>query len=237
MPSLASRLSSPQEFYTRLSSPIPSEEFGLQEFTRRHTKRHGHLPVQEQISCVLEDSLEDRLRYRHKEHAPLVPRRKALPRPVPYTRPLPPARRQAPLPVQPATSHLPPIPLACRISAAPLPGFTRINTRDNLAIAESKVHAVIKRIQAVFDRKALLEDLPSDHRLAIQRVGDQLEWLADNINTHGQDWTRHQQQQVEWFCKEFGKIKFAGLGQNFFRVANAIVELDKFGYLDWIVLV
>ena len=68
-------------------------------------------------------------------------------------------------------------------------------------------------------------------------MGDQLEWLTDNINTHGQDWTRHQQQQVEWFCKEFGKIKFAGLGQNFFRVANAIVELDKFGYLDWIVLV
>ena len=237
MSSLASRLSSPQEFYTRLSSPIPSEEFDLQEFTLRHTKRHGHLPVQEQISCVLEDSLEDRLRYRHREHAPLVPRRKALPRSIPYTKPLPRvARTQAPTPAPPPAPVLPHIPLECRISAVPLPGFTRVNTHDNLAIAESKVHAVLKRLQAVFDRKTLLLDIPHDHRLAIQRVGDQLEWISDNITTQGTGWTRSQQQSIEWFCKEFGKIKFAGLGHNFFRVTNAIVELDKFGYLDWIVL-
>ena len=237
MSSLASRLSSPQEFYTRLSSPIPSEEFDLQEFTLRHTKRHGHLPVQEQISCVLEDSLEDRLRYRHREHAPLVPRHKALPRSIPYTKPLPRvARTEAPTPAPPTAPVLPHIPLECRISAVPLPGFTRVNIHDNLAIAESKVHAVLKRLQAVFDRKTLLLDIPHDHRLAIQRVGDQLEWISDNITTQGTGWTRSQQQSIEWFCKEFGKIKFAGLGHNFFRVTNAIVELDKFGYLDWIVL-
>ncbi|KAM5530889.1 hypothetical protein V8D89_015421 [Ganoderma adspersum] len=187
--------------------------------------RHGHLPVWEQISCVLEDSLEDRLRYRHKKHAPLVPRRKALPRSIPFSKPLPRvAHTQAPAPAPPTAPVLPHIPLECRISAVPLPGFTRVNTHDNLAIAESKVHAT------------LLLDVPHDHRLAIQRVSDQLKWISDNITTQGTGWTRSQQQSIEWFCKEFGKIKFAGLGHNFLRVTNAIVELDKFGYLDWIVL-
>ena len=235
MSSLASRLSSPQEFYTRLSSPIPSEEFDLQEFTLRHTKRHGHLPVQEQISCVLEDSLEDRLRYRHREHAPLVPRRKALPRSIPYTKPLPHvACTQAPTPAPPTAPVLPHIPLECRISAVPLPGFTRVNTHDNLAITESKVHAVLKRLQAVFDRKDQLLDAPHDHRLALQRIGDKLEWILDNLDTSGDTWTRSQQQNVDWFCKEFGKIRFNGLGYNFARIVSSLVELEYFGYLDWV---
>ncbi|KAM5543765.1 hypothetical protein V8D89_002382 [Ganoderma adspersum] len=205
--------------------------------------RHGHLPVQEQISCVLEDSLEDCPRYRHKEHAPLVPRHKAdkggkaLPQSIPYTKPLPCiARTQAPTPAL-STPILPPIPLECCISAIPLPGFTRINTQDdNLTIAESKVHTVLKHLQAIFDHKALLLEVPHDHHLAIQRISDQLKWISDNISTQGSGWTRSQQQNIEWFCKEFGKVKFAGLGHNFFRITNTIVKLDKFGYLDWVVL-
>ncbi|KAI1783209.1 hypothetical protein LXA43DRAFT_1187130 [Ganoderma leucocontextum] len=197
---LASRLSSPQEFYTRLSlSPIPSKEQDLQEFTRRHFKRHGHRPVQDQISCALADSAEDRLHYRLREHAPLVPRRKALPRLIPYTQPLPNEPRvQASTPTLP-TAVLPPIPLACRISAAPLPAFIRTNINDNLAIIEPKVHAILKRLQAVFDRKVLLDELPYDHRLAIQRIGDQLEWISDNIGHNGHSWTRSQQQSIDWF--------------------------------------
>ena len=136
MPSLASRLSSPQEFYTCLSSPIPSEEFGLQEFTRRHTKRHGHLPVQEQISCVLEDSLEDRLCYRHKEHTPLVPRRKALPRPVPYTRhcPLLADRPHSPSGLPRHTFHLFPSLAESRLHHSPVsPASTHVTTSLSLS--------------------------------------------------------------------------------------------------------
>ena len=239
MPPLASRLSSPQEFYKRLSSPIPfpSEEFGLQEFTRRHTKRHGHLPVQEQISCVLADCAEDRLRYRHKEHAPLVPRRKALPPSVPLSQPLPrPVRAQAPTPVRTATPHAPRLPLQCRISAPPLPGFSRINPKDSLAIIESKVNAVLTRLQAIFDRKDFLINLPAIDVLAVQHIADQLEWIATNLDAHGLEWTRPQRQQIEWFCKEVGNISFKELKKNFPKVVNTVGKLDTFGYLDWVVV-
>ena len=40
------------------------------------------------------------------------------------------------------------------------------------------------------------------------------------------------QQSVEWFYKEFGKIKFEGLKKNFLRISNTIAELEEFGYLD-----
>ena len=150
--SLASHLSSPQEFLPRLSLPHTSpEDQDLQEFTHHHFKWHSHLPVQDQITCVLEDSSEDRLRYLHRKHAPLVPRRKALPQTVPYTRPLPHKPRIEHSTPVPKPTALPSIPLECRISATPLPAFTRINTSDNLAIAESKVHAVLKCLQAIFD--------------------------------------------------------------------------------------
>ena len=232
---LASRLSSPPGVYKRLSLPSPPVDQDLPGHSDRHFKRHGHLPVQEQITLALEDLKRDRLRYRPRKHAPLVSRRKPLLPPGPQTQFLPPPPLQpvpttapAPTPIQPA------IPLVCRIAAAPLPSFARTNTIDHLAIIESKVQAVIKRIQAVFDRKHLLEDQPAQHQLALQRVGDKLEWVLDNIALQGTTWTRSQQQNIDWFCKEFGKIRFEWLGENFYRVVNAISELEKFGYLDWI---
>ena len=49
----------------RLSfSPSLSEDPDLPEFSRRHQKRHGHLDVQSQISHMLADESEDRLRRR-----------------------------------------------------------------------------------------------------------------------------------------------------------------------------
>ncbi|EJF55257.1 hypothetical protein DICSQDRAFT_74882, partial [Dichomitus squalens LYAD-421 SS1] len=115
------------------------------------------------------------------------------------------------------------------------PSFARRDPIDLVAIVGSKVSAVIKRLQAIFDRKDQLLDIPHDHRLALQRIGDRLEWILDNIE-NGSSWTRSQQQNIDWFCKEFGKVKFSGLGQNFERVVKALVELERFGYLDWIVV-
>ncbi|TBU56313.1 hypothetical protein BD310DRAFT_978940 [Dichomitus squalens] len=34
---------------------------------------------------------------------------------------------------------------------------------------------------AIFDRKDQLLDIPHDHRLALQRIGDRLEWILNNI--------------------------------------------------------
>ena len=76
--------------------------------------------------------------------------------------------------------------------------------------------------------------MPHDHCLAIQHIGDKLEWISNNIRYNGASWTCAQQQSVEWFCKEFGKIKFEGLKKNFLRILNGIAELEEFGYLDWI---
>ncbi|EJF63986.1 hypothetical protein DICSQDRAFT_55295, partial [Dichomitus squalens LYAD-421 SS1] len=129
----------------------------------------------------------------------------------------------------------PTVPLQYRISAPPIPSFARRDPIDLVAIVGSKVSAVIKRLQAIFHRKDQLLNIPHDQRLALQRIGDRLEWILDNIE-NGSSWTRSQQQNIDWFCKEFGKVKFSGLGQNFERVVKALVELERFGYLDWIVV-
>ena len=220
----------------RLSfSPSLSEDPDLPEFSRRHQKRHGHLDVQSQISHALADGSEDRVhRRRDYRYTLLVPRRKPLPPPVPIPRPPTPTRRRAPTPPPSLPRAPPPIPLQYRISALPLPSFTRRDPSDLLAIIRPKVIAVLKRLQAVFDRKDQLLDAPHDHRLALQRIGDKLEWILDNLDTNGDTWTRSQQQNVDWFCKEFGKIRFNGLGYNFARIVSSLVELEYFGYLDWV---
>ncbi|EJF55601.1 hypothetical protein DICSQDRAFT_73369, partial [Dichomitus squalens LYAD-421 SS1] len=143
------------------------------------------------------------------------------------------ARLTTPPPV--VVPSTPTVPLQYHISAPPIPSFARRDPIDLVAIVGSKVSAVIKRLQAIFDRKDQLLDIPHDHRLALQRIGDRLEWILDNIE-NGSSWTCSQQQNIDWFCKEFGKVKFSGLGQNFERVVKALVELEHFGYLDWIVV-
>ncbi|TBU36861.1 hypothetical protein BD309DRAFT_1024003 [Dichomitus squalens] len=131
-------------------------------------------------------------------------------------------------PPPPFVPSTPTIPLQYHISAPPLPSFARRDPIDLLAIVGSKVSAVIKRLQAIFDCKDQLLDIPHDHRLALQRISDKLEWILDNIK-NGSLWTRSQQQNIDWFCKEFGKVKFSGLGQNFERVVKALVELESSG--------
>ncbi|EJF59987.1 hypothetical protein DICSQDRAFT_171474 [Dichomitus squalens LYAD-421 SS1] len=207
--------------------------------------RHGHLDVQSQIDHALADDTSDHLRHRRQyRHTPIVPRRKALlpsvPPSQPLNRPLA-ARLTTPPPVfVPST---PTVPLQYRISAPPIPSFARRDPIDLLAIVGSKVSAVIKRLQAIFDRKDQLLDIPHDHQLALQRIGDRLEWILDNRLEwildnieNGSSWTRSQQQNIDWFCKEFGKVKFSGLGQNFERIVKGLVELERFGHLDWIIV-
>ncbi|TBU36368.1 hypothetical protein BD309DRAFT_1072156 [Dichomitus squalens] len=194
-----------QFFETFIIPPtiLPSDS-DLPEFTRRHFKRHGHLDVQSQIDCALADDTSDRLRHRHQyRHTPIVPRRKALPPSVPSTQPLdrPLATRLTTLP-PPFVPSTPTIPLQYRISAPPLPSFARRDPIDLLAIIGSKVSAVIKRLQAIFDRKDQLLDIPHDHRLALQCIGDKLRSLERSSS----------------------------------RIVKALVELEHFGYLDWIVL-
>ncbi|TBU36040.1 hypothetical protein BD309DRAFT_1029742, partial [Dichomitus squalens] len=224
----------PRSFLKRLSPPptiLPSDS-DLPEFTRRHFKRHGHLDVQSQIDHALADDTSDRLRHRRQyRHTPIVPRRKALLPSVPSSQPLdrPLAARLTTLPPVLVPS-IPTVPLQYRIAAPSLPSFARRDPINLLAIVSSKVKAVIKRLQAVFDHKDQLLDIPHDHRLALQRIGDKLEWILDNITENSTSWTRSQQQNIDWFCKEFGKIKFGGLGQNFERVVRALVELERSRY-------
>ncbi|EJF59972.1 hypothetical protein DICSQDRAFT_63892, partial [Dichomitus squalens LYAD-421 SS1] len=126
----------------------------------------------------------------------------------------------------------PTVPLQYRISAPPIPSFARRDPIDLLAIVGSKINAVIKRLQAIFDHRDQLLDIPHDHRLALQHIGDRLEWILDNITENSTSWTCSQQQNIDWFCKELGEVKFSGLGQNFEHVLKALVELEQFGYLD-----
>ena len=195
---LASYLTSLQQFLAcLLLSPTSPEDQNLQEFTCHYFKQHSHLPVQAQITCVLEDSFENYLHYLYREHTPLVPCHKALPQTVPYTQPLPHKPHVKHSTPVPRPTALPSIPLECCISATPLLAFTHIHTSDNLAIAESKVHAMLKCLQAIFDQKALLKDLPHNHCLAIQHIGDKLKWISNNISHNSASWTCAQQQSVE----------------------------------------
>ena len=240
--SLASRLSSPQELLSRLSSPsIISSDQDLEGFTERHFKRHGHLSVQEQITHALEDDKADRRRRRNRyqKTLPLLPRQKPLPPSIPATRPLrpDPPKPRAPTPPPPPADPLDTCfpPLIYRI-APPLPVFARKNTVDTLAIIETKINAVVKRIQALFDRKCLLEGSPGDQALALQRVGDKLEWILDHIKHEGSTWSYTHQRDIDRFCHAFAQIHFVGLKRNFRRILKAVAELESHGYLDWIEL-
>ena len=236
--SLASRLSSPKELLKRLSFPSPiSSDQDLSEFAIRHHKRHGHLPVQEQITRIQEDAKADRLRRRHKPIPRLVPRRKPLPPPVPHNQPLPPA---PPKPREPLSARVEEriptfVPLALTIPT-PLPTFARTNPVDILAIVEKKVTAVVKRIQALFDRKNLLEDSPHHLVAALQREADKLEWILEHINHEGVTWTYAQQRDIDHFCHAFAHIRFEKLKENFPRILKAVAGLESFGYLAWIKL-
>ncbi|TBU36311.1 hypothetical protein BD309DRAFT_1024435 [Dichomitus squalens] len=161
---------------------LPSDS-DLPEFTRRYFKRHGHLDVQSQIDHALADNTSDRLRHRRQyRHTPIVPRHKALlpsvPPSQPLNRPLA-ARLTTPPPVfVPST---PTVPLQYRITAPPIPSFAHHDPINLLAIISSKVNAVIKRLQAIFDRKDQLLDIPHDHWLALQHISDRLKWILNNI--------------------------------------------------------
>ena len=150
---LASRISSPRSFLPRLSfSPSLSEDPDLPEFSRRHQKRHGHLDVQSQISHALADESEDRLRRRRDyRYTPLVPRRKPLPPPVPLPRPPTPTRRRAPTPPPSLPRAPPPIPLQYRISALPLPSFTR---RKPFSTARINFLTPLTTIDSLFSESA-----------------------------------------------------------------------------------
>ncbi|EJF55709.1 hypothetical protein DICSQDRAFT_175611 [Dichomitus squalens LYAD-421 SS1] len=228
-----------ENFWKHLSSPptiLPSDS-DLPEFTCHHFKRHGHLDIQSQIDHTLADDTSDHLPHRRQYwHTPIVPRRKVLPPSIPSSQPLDrplAARLTTPPPV--LLPSIPTIPLQCCIAAPPLPSFAHRDPIDLITIIGSKVNAIIKRLQAIFDHKDQLLDIPHNHQLALQRISDRLEWILDNIE-NGSSWTRSQQQNIDWFCKEFGKVKFSGLGQNFEHIVKALVELEHFGYLDWIVV-
>ncbi|TBU39245.1 hypothetical protein BD309DRAFT_993896 [Dichomitus squalens] len=98
------------------------------------------------------------------------------------------------------------------------------------------VSAVIKRLQAIFNCKDQLLNISHEHQLALLCISDKLKWILDNITENSISWTCSQQQNIDWFCKEFGKVKFSRLGQNFEHVVKALVKLEHFGYLDWIVI-
>ncbi|EJF55837.1 hypothetical protein DICSQDRAFT_72733, partial [Dichomitus squalens LYAD-421 SS1] len=73
-----------------------------------------------------------------------------------------------------------------------LPSFANHDPIDLLAIIGSKISTVIKRLQAVFDRKNQLLDISHNHRLALQRIGDRLEWVLYNIEENSPSWTHSQ---------------------------------------------
>ncbi|EJF57504.1 hypothetical protein DICSQDRAFT_173842 [Dichomitus squalens LYAD-421 SS1] len=171
-----------------------SSHLDVQSPRRPVTSTSSHLDVQSQIDHTLADDTSDRLRHRRQyRHTPIIPRRKALLPSVPPSQPLDrplAARLTTPPPVFVPSD--PTVPLQYRISAPPIPSFARRDPIDLLAIVGSKVSAVIKRLQAIFDRKDQLLDILHDHRLALQRIGDRLEWILDNIE-NGSSWTRSQQ--------------------------------------------
>ncbi|TBU37266.1 hypothetical protein BD309DRAFT_995189 [Dichomitus squalens] len=227
------------EFFETFIIPhtILLSDSDLPKFTRCHFKRLGHLDVQSQIDHILVDDTSDRLRHRRQyQHTPIIPRCKVLPPSVPPSQPFIPLPQCLTTPPPTPVPFVPTVPLQHCISAPPLPSFACRNPIDLLAIVSSKVNTIIKRLQAIFNYKDQLCNIPHDHRLALQRISDRLERILDNIEENSSSWIHSQQQNIDWFCKEFGKIKFSRLGQNFEPIVKALVELEHFGYLNWVVI-
>ena len=86
---------------------------------------------------------------------------------------------------------------------------------------------MVIRIQPLFDRKHLLEDLPYEQVLALQRIADKLEWFLDHINHEGRTWKYSDLRSIDHVCHEFANISFSKLGQNYFRVLKAVCDWDK----------
>ena len=238
---LAARLSSPQE----LRDPVPSR-LSLSPIAEEDPYADvRHLPVQTQLDVIFgrekaRKAWSRKCAKRALYPTPLVPRRKPLPPPVPQARgvPLPPritTRIRKPAP----SLHVPirDTQVAYRTGIPASFDFTKRSHAESAAILLPRVTAVIKRLQAIFDRKGLLESLEPHVLLNIQTSADRIEKTADYLHDLSlRCWHPSDFREIEAVTTSIGHIRFKDLKGRFNevvdRVNRAVLGPD---YLAWAV--
>ena len=215
-----------------------------------HRARFGHLPVTIQIDAIEIQIAEERRQKRRERFLieqsfrPIRPARLPRPPTVPiaaYSRPARVAELPPPTPKKPTLAER----LAAAPAALPIPrisrpadlSFERKTPREIHAIVGNKIDATIVRLQAIFDKKPLFDELPADHQRLLHKLGDYLNWASDETdNSH--TWAPRDRQSLIWACTSIGKVDFslpsAPLSRRYRQVAQELVYITQGGYLQWI---
>ena len=255
--SLASRLSSPQEFVDRCPARLSFDPFADEDPDNYPECRHR--PAVEQVDYILAKDKADAARRRRlaKQAAnppPLVPRRKPLPPPIPIAKGLTLRERIARRPLADRLTEPlgPPVKKpdlskirfhpydtqTARRSAPDIPDFGRKNHSESIAIVRPKVNTVLTRISALWDprfKEFLETKVPERDRLALQTFTDRLEAIARFLEApHSRKWLSVEFHEILRVCKRFELITLANLKKNYATICTEIYE--QFVYtrsLDW----
>ena len=120
-----------------------------------------------------------------------------------------------------------------------LPDFKKKSTEEVVGILDKKVSATIERLQAIFDKKHLLEKIEQDHQKALHRFADQLNWASENFDK-ANTWSKQQRDEISWACHCIGTVEFSTpkepLAKRYRKVTKDLAHIVNGGYLDWVVL-
>ena len=130
--------------------------------------------------------------------------------------------------------------MAERLSAPrALPDFKKKSTKEVVGILDKKVSATIERLQAIFDKKHLFENLDLEHQRSLHRFADQLNWVSDNFDK-ADTWSKQRREEISWACRCVGTVEFLTpkepLVRRYRKVTKDLVHIANGGYLDWVSL-
>lgn len=251
--SLASRLSSPQEFVDRCPARLSFDPFADEDPDNYPECRHR--PAVEQVDYILAKDKADAARRRRlaKKAAnptPLVPRRKPLPPPIPIAKGLTLRERIARRPLaerltsprgppvrKPRLSDFRPHPYEIQC-AYRTPDFGRKDHEESATLALKKVTATLKRLGALWDprfKEFLETKVPECDRLALQTFTDRLEAVEKLLaNPASHAWISAEFTEIFRVCQRFGSIELTDLKENYAKVCSQINKIFVYGRsLDW----
>ena len=212
-------------------------------------KEFRHLPAVAQWDAI--EASDRRRQKRSRKLAKLarnppaiVPRRKPLPPDVPLAQGAPLATRLTTPPPRVGIKK----PLISRLTHNPnerqtaiwggplaLPDFTHKSHAEDAAILRTSAYAVVRRLQALFDRKHLLNTLDYPTKLALQEAVDRFEGLAYFCeDPTRRTWTSVEFYQAHDACKCIGNVPFYSLGKRYLEIVQEIVKLVVYGRkIEW----
>ena len=108
---------------------------------------------------------------------------------------------------------------------------TRHQEDQIIEVYEKRVNATITRLQALFDRRRELDNLPAPTRAKLHELIDKLEFLQDHIREIP-DQSRSQQRWISFGLAFIGQISFKNLGARYEKVVRHVVQVVDLGYLE-----